>query len=111
MWQEKSLTVARVHSYTMSLHERFWRSLSLEAARTLFPAVLAGLEGKDFGLSWMGRTRTSSSLTLALPTGSADSALQVVLALRGLDVVADSRYVRLHICRSFSLVQILYAES
>lgn len=89
--QGKSLTVARVHAYTMSLHERFWRSLSLESVTALFPATLSP-EGQEFCMSWMDKPSSSSlSPTLALPTASPESALHVVQALRRHGIVADSR--------------------
>jgi len=89
-WQENNLTVARLHAYTMALHARFWRRLSPEAVTALFPGILrdAISEAESHG-----RTSTCStcSLTLALPTGTAELATHVVLALRKLGVVADSR--------------------
>jgi len=89
-WQHNNLTVARVHAYTMALHARFWRRLGRDAVKALFPAILRDRVSEPESHE---TTTCTSSLTLALPTGSAESAMHVVLALRKLSIVADSRCV------------------
>jgi len=117
-WQANNVTVADIHDYTMSLHERLYQRLSSRAMGTLFTFEAkgcakgcAGAEGQ--GIRDQRCTQLSSegeehgrlaheaaarqSLTLSLPTRSAAEAAELVSGLRKHFIIADSRgeFVRL----------------
>ena len=97
IWRQSNISVETVHSYTMTLHRRFFERLKGTNLTSIF-------KGTD---AWQANScmqTSSSSLTLSLATHSAQHALDLVAALRNLDIVVDCRgqYVRfgLGVCHS-----------